>query len=389
MITSSRLLRYQLALVGCVVLALAEAVGLTFYAHVRQSSTKRKYSTEYIRSHEPAGRSFTQYNYIRISTLGGDKAYHGAGGLNNIGQAVGSAQTPSGESHAFVVRDRKVEDLGTLGGHNSTARAINSKGQIVGGAGTLSGTHAFLFENGKMTDMGTLTGFTSSIATSINSSGEIVGRAFTPTQDAYYAWPTKPFYFYKGRMNPLALPTAFIRAQPAAINDHGVVVGWGVDRKQNTLACYWINGKAINLGEQLKKKMSSATAVNNLGQIVGTAGDSERDMRAFVYYNGKIRWLVPLPYHTRNRAAAILDDGTVFGEARVGGEYASAVVWFPYENTPHELIDLLPNSADFFPEFVFAANKRGQALVFGHFATEPDRLILVTPHKKTENAENF
>lgn len=69
-----------------------------------------------------------------------------------------------------------MTDLGTLGGNESCAVAINDHGQIIGNSQTTAGEYrAFLWENGAMIDLGTLDS-KRIIATAINNSGQIVGH---------------------------------------------------------------------------------------------------------------------------------------------------------------------------------------------------------------------
>jgi probable HAF family extracellular repeat protein len=71
-----------------------------------------------------------------------------------------------------------MHDLGTLGGVESEATAINDKGTIIGYSevtGTTTTKQAFNYRHGKMTDLGTLAGSKESFAYALNDFGEIVG----------------------------------------------------------------------------------------------------------------------------------------------------------------------------------------------------------------------
>ena len=59
----------------------------------------------------------------------------GANGINDRGEIVGDSDTRNGASHAFLLRQHKMLDLGTLGHDiklNSSANRINDRGEIVG-----------------------------------------------------------------------------------------------------------------------------------------------------------------------------------------------------------------------------------------------------------------
>jgi probable HAF family extracellular repeat protein len=121
--------------------------------------------------------------------------------INNLGQVVGntffgnsgsfSAGATSGYwGHPFLVSGGKAIDLGSLGGTNANATAINDSGQVVGWSSLTNNlfTHAFLYANGKMVDLGTLPGFAGSQATSINAQGQIVGNAYMANGSSFNAF---------------------------------------------------------------------------------------------------------------------------------------------------------------------------------------------------------
>lgn len=80
-----------------------------------------------------------------LGTLGGENST--ARDINNDGTIVGYSEIATDETVAFVWRDDiGMQSLGTLGGANSRAYGINSAGQIVGESDTASGqVHATLW----------------------------------------------------------------------------------------------------------------------------------------------------------------------------------------------------------------------------------------------------
>jgi probable HAF family extracellular repeat protein len=141
--------------------------------------------------------------------------------LNKSGTIVGSYYTGSA-TQAFIYKDGAFTALGTLGGSNSSASAVNDFDVVVGSS-QLAGdsvSHAFASYRGYKLDLGTLGG--NSGAVDINNRGTIVGTY----QDASGVW--KAWIIDRGRMRPLFDSYVNVPAgnqYVAAINEQGTVTG--------------------------------------------------------------------------------------------------------------------------------------------------------------------
>jgi probable HAF family extracellular repeat protein len=108
-----------------------------------------------------------------LGTLGGEWSV--GGGINRWGHVAGVSLDASGDARAFLWRDGRMEDLGSLGGpFNSSLRGINDHDEIIGTLEKPTGSMAFVWRDGRMIELGTLGGSTS-VPLDINNAGQIVG----------------------------------------------------------------------------------------------------------------------------------------------------------------------------------------------------------------------
>lgn len=183
------------------------------------------------------------------------------------------------ETHATLWWGHGKFDLGTLGGPDSAAIDINELGQIAGWSYTsfhanefgVPDVHPFVWSvwDRKMRDLGTLGG-ACAMASAINNRGEVVGYSTLADNTIKH-----PFLWTaKGGMRDLGtLGGAYAHAN--AVNERGEVIGYSTMLTSGQApaylkgrAFYWHNGVMKNLGT-FGDDYSDANGINNRGQIVG------------------------------------------------------------------------------------------------------------------------
>jgi probable HAF family extracellular repeat protein len=247
-----------------------------------------------------------------LGTLGGNRSV--ALGINNGGQIVGQADTGGSTgygtpvSHAFLKLNTQstLQDLGTLGGDNSSAFAINHLEQAVGQSDItttpdptfgIPAFHGFVWQNWAMQDLGQLFGGNFNVAQDLNGRGQVVGSADLTNDQVAHA-----FLWQSGSVRDLGSLPGNTANMPTGINNAGQVVGnsglsgasFFVGPPVNQFFCpchtiLWKNGQVIDLQTQLPGNspwlLLSVSAINDQGEIVGT-GLFHNEVRAFLLTPG-------------------------------------------------------------------------------------------------------
>jgi probable HAF family extracellular repeat protein len=189
--------------------------------------------------------------------------------INASGLVTGLAWISSGAEHAFLYDSRAgsgLQDLGTLGGPRSEARALNDAGQVAGQSqDERLRMHAFRYSGGVLQDLGSAYPGGSSIALDINASGQVVGNSCHPDSGE-----VRGFFHDGTTRRDLDRNTSV-----AAINAHGQVAGtyYGPDPR----AILWTRADGIvDLNTRLHVapaglRLLDGLAISDDGSIVARA----------------------------------------------------------------------------------------------------------------------
>ena len=281
----------------------------------------------FLAAQSPAPR----YAFKDLGTLGGTNT--AANAINNLGQIVGQSDVIGAvtQPHAFLYSNGVMKDLGTLGSNaiapSSSAQAINDAGQIAGystASNSAQHVHAFLYSGGVMTDL--TPGTNDSKAYGINNLGKVVGETQIPDFQQF-GNPNRAFVYSNGTLTTLSAPTG--KGSVAyGINDSSQTVGNYTtnfdfmvtnDFGTNTAFLY-DNGVTNNLsavGGLGTLRAYTAVAINNQEQVTGYAVNSSNTIRhAYLYSGGGMTDLGTLDsVRTNTEGLALNNLGQVVGTA--------------------------------------------------------------------------
>ena len=212
----------------------------------------------------PASRAQVAYSLVDLGTLGGPDCR--ARAINNLGQVVGDSQYSPGSYHAFLYANGVMTDLGSPpGSANSYAHDINNAGLVVGQVGDGTTARAFAFANGSMTTLGTLGGQYSS-AYAVNDLGVITGGSYyAPGVNSSHV-----FHYSNGVMTDLGSPTTN-SAGGYAINNLGQIIAQSTPTGSSGVGTYRnVGGTWQDIGS-LGGDFTIVGKINDAGQIVGTS----------------------------------------------------------------------------------------------------------------------
>ncbi len=274
---------------------------------------------------------FTSLGALKdLGTLGGRQGY--ARAINDVGYAAGYSYTDTAQVLGFFYNGSSMVSVGTLGGTRSEAYGINNVGQVVGVSTLPSESpnfgyrRAFVWQQGVgMTSLDTLGGrYSAALAINDAAAITIVGHSETATNGPTHAFA----WTAAGGMKDLgSLGGADKESIAYGVNDFAAVVGGtdGAGVSSAERAFIWDDTNGLRgLGTLPNSDSTVAYGINNLGVIVGQAITQAtvqpyRTMqkRAFVYANGTmedLQDLIPSTSGWRLQAAySINEAGEIVG----------------------------------------------------------------------------
>lgn len=349
-----------------------------------------------------------QYNVVDLGTLGG--TFSIAYGINDKGEIDGFSTLPGDKAtHAFVIRNGVMTDLGTLGGPNSLSYAGPSNaGQAAGlaetsvsdpngedfcGFGTNLICLGFSWQNGVMTALDTLGG-NNAQGGAINNAGQVAGYAEDSIRDPNCPSPQvlqfKPAVWTNGQIR--ALPTYPGDPEGGAfwINDRHEVVGasgvcapydgrYGVGLAPKH-ALLWRNGSLmVDLGSLGGTFNNAGFSINNVEQIVGASDlPGDQYQHAFFWQNGVISDMGTLPGDVVSAALAINSRGQAVGLSQDANQNIRAFLW---ENgVMTDLNTLIPANSPLFLLHGYGINSSGEIVGFGATSSGEVHGFLAVPN---------
>lgn len=208
-----------------------------------------------------------------------------AGGINDAGQIAGTSPLQLGApsyayyTRAFIWAAGHMTDLGSLGGTNSMASAINARGWVTGSTATSTAAeHAFVWNGTTMTDLGVCAGASSAQGRAINAASDVAGWCFFPQVNGYPAGQSARrdafLWTVTGGLRDLG-SLGNRRADVLGIGADDSVIGFMINASGGHLAFIApaagpIQDLNAGLAAGTGWTLTEARAINARGQIAGT-----------------------------------------------------------------------------------------------------------------------
>jgi probable HAF family extracellular repeat protein len=164
------------------------------------------------------------YDGGTLTDIGGGWRWSAAYDISDSGRAVGTYDLGGGAFRAFSwSADEGFRDIGTLGGGDTYAMAVNSRGQVAGSSKAGGQLRAFLYDNGSMRNLGTLGG--ASMAYDVNAGGNVVGYSYDRSgRSRAFVWRDGILFDLNLLIDP---GSGWTLTAAYGINDRGQIVGSG------------------------------------------------------------------------------------------------------------------------------------------------------------------
>lgn len=344
-------------------------------------------------AHDDAAIS-QRYFLTDLGTLGGTESF--AYAINDHGQVVGSSRLPGDTAtHAFLYSNGRMVDLSPLNsGDIQTVgpTGINNAGQIASGL-VIDGVYSPAIldsKSGALTPLGSLGGVTSfgfsGVANSISNLGDVAGYSYIDAANRH------AFLYFNGQMTDIGSFGGYSAALD--VNDRGTVVGFSSTTFDGRAQAFvYKSGVMTNIDPFGFGGESSARGVNNLGDVVGEfLIQNQTAHHAFLYREGTF-YDIGFSKSPETVAFAINDDGQVVGatlvpyqdlclDSRTGG-YEVCTKYtrhaFLYQGgQKFDLNRLIPANSGWELGWAFDINGHGQ--IAGYGSVESGfRAFLLTP----------
>jgi probable HAF family extracellular repeat protein len=324
------------------------------------------------------------YRLVDLGTLGGGTS---AGfDINNHNQVVGSAQTETGATRAFLFKDAngngaadpgEMTNLGALAGHASSyAYGLNDNGIPVGTSVDSAGNERavrFLAAGGA-TDLNLGDG---SNARAINDAGEIVGSAMFNVIN-FTAFHRSA----SGTVTNLGTLSSGLYGDSEAygINANGAITGWTSIDVGDRGFVRPPGGNMTPIGFASPPPglaYAYAWDVNAAGHVVGEGFNAAGEYRAFLYDGTTVKDLGVLPGFNASMALGLNAQGDIVGilEPTAGQNHA-----FVYQaGAMKDLNDLIPQDSGWVLTEARAINDAGAIVANGVSPTGESRAVLLIP----------